>query len=324
MNRIRIKSKVLVVLSFLFLLLSASWSFADTFPSRSIDVVVCWPPGGGADRATRTICKYAEKELGQKINIINIQGGGGAIGYNRVARAKPDGYTLINIQSELVALEAQKTAPISRSDFIPIISMATQYAPIITRSDSPFKTFEEFVAKCKESPDKYNVGGSPLKSIFHQAAVLLMEEAGIKFNYVPTGGSPKTMAALLGGHIDTGFMWLSVADSYIRSGELIGLVVLAPERLRDYPQVPTLKEKGIDITFSGYYGIGVPKGTPPDIVKVLEDKFTKAFNNPECQKEYTKKLKLDLMYLDSDGFKKFLDKMYKTISKALDIMEKNK
>jgi tripartite-type tricarboxylate transporter receptor subunit TctC len=150
-----------------------------------------------------------------------------------------------------------------------------------------------------------------------------MEEAGIDFNYVPTGGSPKVMAALAGGHIDTGFMWLSVADSYIKTGEMRGLVVFAPKRLKDYPDVPTLKEKGIDLTFSGYYGIGTPKGTPANVVKILEEKFTKAFNNPDCQKEFTDK-KLELMFLDSTGFSKFLDEMYEKVNKALKIMAAKK
>lgn len=320
MYRIDNKLAVSVLASLVFIIGFAAVSHAETFPSRPIDVIVCWPPGGGADRATRTICKYAEKELGQKINVINLPGGGGAIGYNRAATARPDGYTLVNIQSELVAVEAQKTAPVSRADFIPIISMATQWAPLITRSDSPFKTFEDFVAKCKENPGKYNVAGSPLKSIFHQVAVLLMEEAGIDFNYVPTGGSPKILAALAGKHVDSGFMWLSSADAYIKSGEMHGLVVLAPKRLRDYPKVPTLIEKGINLTFNGYYGVGAPKGTPPEIVKILEEKFTKAFNNPECQKEYTEKRKLELMYLNSVDFSKFLDEMYVKVKRALDII----
>jgi tripartite-type tricarboxylate transporter receptor subunit TctC len=292
------------------------------YPSRPIEVVVCWPPGGGADVVTRIVCKYAEKLLKQNINVVNADGGSGTIGYNKAAMAKPDGYTLVNLQTELTSIEAQKLASISRDKFTPIICAATQSAPLITRSDSGFASFADFVEACKKAPGKINVGGSPKNTIFELAATLMMADLGINFNYVAMAGSPKVLTAMAGNHIGTGFCWLSVARDYIQKGEMKGLVVLADKRLPEYPTIPTMKELGHDITYRGYYGIGAPAGLDKEVKAVLEKAFLSAVNDPQCQEELKTKAEVEINVLNAEQFSKFLENEYKVVSRVFEIKSK--
>ena len=303
-------------ISLMFALVFPFGAGADQYPSRPIEVIVSWPPGGGADTVTRIVCKYAEKELGQNINVVNVTGGSGTLGYNKAATAEPDGYTLVNLQTELTSIEAQKIAPISRSKFTPIVLAATRTVPLVTRVDSEFSTFEELVEACRKAPGKINVAGSPKNTIFELAATLIMDELKIKFNYVPTGGSPKVVAAMAGNHVSTGFCWLSTVNDYLQKKEMKGLVVLSDKRLPDYPDIPTMKELGYDITYRGYYGIGAPAGLDPSVKDTLEKAFLAAVGNPECQEELKTKSKVEINVLNSKGFSEFLDNEYKTVSKV--------
>jgi len=290
------------------------------YPDRNIEIIVTVPAGGAADLNTRAICKYAEKELGRKINIVNIVGGSNAVGYIQATNSKPDGYTLVGINSELTSLEVQKLAPIGRGKFDYIVGYACQYVPIIASNKAPWKTYQEFINLCKQKPGQYNVGGTPERSLFHLAAVHLMEKTGTQFNWVPFDGAPKIMAAVAGGHIHTAFFWMTTADAYIKSSEMIPLVVMAPNRVKDYPNVPTLKEIGIDLTYLGYYGVGVPKGAPPEVLKILRDAFTKVLNDPLFQEEMVKIQKQELLNMDHKAFTDFLDQEYEKISVPFKIL----
>lgn len=309
-----------IVLLLFALLNLVTHAGAAQYPARPISIIVCFPAGGGADVATRTVSKYAAKELGQNINIINVTGGNGAVGYLQAASAKPDGYTLVNLQVDIWSLEVQKLAPISRDNFQPIAAFAYQPAAIITRTDSQWKTFDEFVAKVKQSPGKYNVGGSPLRGIFHQASVLLSDKAGIKYNYVPTGGAPETLTALVGGQVDTALTWASTAKGQIQAGKMRALAIFADRRSEDMPDVPTLKELGIDITYGGFYGLGAPKGIAPEVAKTLEAAYTKAFKSPELGAEL-KKLGLEPMFLNAAEFKTFLDQGVEKVRTVVKLIE---
>jgi tripartite-type tricarboxylate transporter receptor subunit TctC len=310
---------VLTSIAIIAMLMFPQLVICADYPSRPIEMIVSWPPGGAADIITRIVCKYTEKLLGQNINVVNMDGGSGTIGYNNAANARPDGYTLVNLQTELTSIEAQKLGSISRSKYTPLTLIATQSVPLLTRSDSGYKTFSDFVAACKKNPGKINVGGSPANTIFELAATLMMGNLGINFNYVPMSGSPKVLTAMAGNHIASGFCWLSVAADYIKNGEIKGLVVMTDKRLADYPNIPTMKEMGYDMTYRGYYGIGAPVGLDAAVKAKLEKAFLSAVNDPKCQEELISKTKVEINILNGEQFSKFLDNEYKMVSRVFEI-----
>ena len=203
------------------------------------------------------------------------------------------------------------------------MAFAVQPAALITRTDSPWKTFDEFVAKVKANPGKHNVGGSPLRGFFDQAGILLSSKAGISFNYVPTGGAPETLNALVGGQVDTALTYASTAKGQIKAGKMRALAIFADRRIADLPDVPTLKELGIDVTYTAFYGIGALKGTPPEVSRALEDAFTKAFNSPEFQSDL-RKVGLEPQYLDAKDFRRFLDEEVTKLRVVMDLFDKRK
>lgn len=287
--------------------LAAGPSMADDYPSKPLTAVVTWPAGGGTDISTRTALKYMEGELGQRVDVRNIAGGGGAIGYVQGAAQAADGYNMTTLQFDILSVEAQKLAPVSHRDFETIGMFADQPVVLAVKGDSQINSLADFVAAAKAGQLK--IGGASIGGVWHQAAHLMSQALDFEYTYVPYKGITGVLPAILGEHVDAGVIFLSGTTGSLESGELKLLAVMAENRMIEYPDVPTFKEAGYDVVYSGFYGLAAPAGTPPERIATLAEALASACADPEYKAEASAR-ELNPKCLGPDEFRAMLNAMY--------------
>ena len=254
---------------------AATW--AADFPTRPIRLLVGFPAGGPTDITMRVIAENAGKILGQPVIIENKPGAGGTIPASTVVTSQPDGYTVGQSPLGIFRMPyTQKMAWDPLKDLTYVINLTGYTFGMTVPANSPFKTWQEFVAYAKANPGKvtYGSAGGNLTSP-HLTMERIAEAAGIQLTHVPYKGSADLAQALLGGHV------MAAADSsafvpYVEGGKARLLNVWSEKRMARFPDVPTLRDLGINIVQTSPYGLVAPKGTPPDVVKKLHDAFKKA------------------------------------------------
>ena len=281
--------------------LAAPAAAQTKFPTRSIELLVPYQPGGGTDGLARAFADASRKHIDQSIVIINRPGAGGAIGWTEVINAKPDGYKLAVLTVELLTLPHLGLAKFNYDDFQPIAQLNADPAAITVKADAPWNTIEEFLAAAKKDPQGVRVGNSGNGSIWHLAAAALEDRAGVKFNHVPYQGAAPGVVALLGGHIDAVAVSPGEVAAHVQGGKLKMLAVMADQRLKAFDKVPTLKERKVDLSIGTWRGLAVHKSTPSDIVDVLRAATRKAAADPALP-EALEKLNLGFSYLDAPEF----------------------
>ncbi len=263
-------------------LTAAAPAWADTYPSRPVNLVVPWPAGGSTDRHLRSLAEIASKHLGQPILVQNQPGGGGTNGTGNLGlQGKPDGYTIGQYPMGMLRIpHMQKTAWHPINDFSFILGVTGYSFGFVVRSDSPYKTFKDYIDAARKSPGKIDYGSTGTGTSPH----LLMEEvsdvAGIQLNHIPFKGNADQMQALLGGHV----MAASDAagwDKFVDAGQMRLLVGFGEQRMKRFPNVPTAKELGYNVVANSPYGLVGPKGMDPAVMKTLHDAFKKAMDDPQ-------------------------------------------
>ena len=252
-----------------------------SFPDKPISIIVPYNPGGGTDTTGRFLANEAEKYLSQPVTVVNRAGASGTVGTAEAAGAKPDGYTLYFSASDaLVTTPHSLKVPYSVDNFRGIVGVSFAPSSIAVRTDSPWKTIEDLLAE-KDSDKIINRGHSGAGGLHHTLLKSLFSQTGIKFRDIPFQGGGKTIAALRGGHVELigGTPGAMVAS--IEAGEVRVLALSSPERLDTFPDIPTLKEKGLDIVATVEWYLLAPKDTPDDIVAILEEAFMKAASSDE-------------------------------------------
>lgn len=262
----------------------AATAWADTYPSKPITLIMPFPAGGATDAQFRALAPALGKELKQQVVVVNQPGLAGTMGPATMARtAQPDGYTISVVPSTLFRLpHLQKVTFDPLTDFSYIINLTGYTNGFVVRADAPWKTMQELIADAKARPGLISYSSTGIGSGGHIAMERLARAAGFKMNFVPFKGMAEETTALLGGHIDV------ISDpgwgALVQSGKARVLATLGEERLKRWPQVPTLKELGFDITVVSPVGIVGPKGMDPAVVKTLHDAFQRAMNDPEYQR----------------------------------------
>lgn len=255
-------------------------AFAETYPSRRIELIVPWQAGGGADVVARALAAAAAKHLPQPLVVMNKPGATGAVGLGEVVNAKPDGYKLVLSSSELTFLNALGLAKFTYQDLVPIARLNADPAAVVVRADAPWATLEQFLADARKPGANIRVGTAGQGSTWHMASVALAEKTGARFNDIPyAGGAPATLA-LLGGHIDAVTVSTAEVATHVEAGKLKVLAVMADRRVAGFENVPTLKERNIDLSIGIWRGISAPKGTPPEVLAVLKTAIAKSVQEP--------------------------------------------
>ncbi len=276
-----------------FCLLSA-WlvaAIADTYPSRTVTMIVPYPAGGPSDTNARILAERMQAELGQPVIIENVTGAGGSIGVGRAAHAPADGYTLAigHIQTAVFNAAIMKLDYDPVSDLVPISLIADTPIWIISKKALPADDLKGLIAWLKEQDGKATLGTVGVGGPTDVAARFFAKRTGTAFQFVPyTGGAPE-LTDLLGGHIDFAFGQAASQLTQVQSGALKAFAVLQPQRWWAAPDVPTLDELGIaDIDASFWHGLWAPKGTPPEIIAKLNAAVRAALADANVQARFRK------------------------------------
>jgi len=278
---------------------------AQNFPARPVTLVVPWPAGGTTDVVMRALATATEKHLGQSIVIDNRGGAAGTIGPGHMAaNAKPDGYTVAQIPITVFRYPfMRKTSFDPAKDFTYVIGLTGYTFGVVVRKDAPWATFADLLADAKANPAKINYGTPGAGTSLHITMEQIARLKGIKWTHVPFKGNAEATTALLGGHIQV------LADStgwaqLVNSGELRLLVTWGAGRTKNWPNVPTLKESGIDIVSNSPFGLAGPAGMDSGVVKVLHDAFKKGMEEPSYIAAM-EKFDQEPFYLNSDDYRAY-------------------
>jgi len=320
----RTKSVVLAVLMAMCLggLAAGGVLAAEAYPTRPIQVIVPFPPGGVADLVGRPFTTALEKLLKQPVVIVNKTGAGGAVGMQALAASRPDGYTLMVALSSISVMPEVDTMfgrpPVYKlSDFAPIALLSADPTVLVVSAKSPWKTVADFVADAKKRPNEIKYASSGVYGTMHVAMEMFAHAAGIKLRHIPTGGGGPALNALLGGHVDAIAGGPNVSIPHIKAGTLRVLAGWGDKRIPAMPDVPTFKELGYkDVEFYIWSGFFAPAATPEPIIKVLREATAKAVQAPDF-KAAMQKMDTPIAYLDAPEFKKFWDKDAERLIKAV-------
>ena len=291
----------------LFFLLAHSFVLAQTeYPSKPINYLIGYPPGGLSDLTGRALAEGAEKVLKQPVIVVNKPGASSSLEMALLAQAKPDGYTIGGIPSTATVImpHVQKVNYDPLKDFTYIINCFNYAAALVVRTESPWKNFKEFVDYARKNPNvvKYGTYGA------YGTTTLVMEalgkQLGVQWDTVPFKADADAVVGLLGAHI-TAAASASMYAPQVRAGQLRILVMMSQKRSPEFPEVPTLKELGYNMVAEGFVGVGGPKGLPELIVSKLEQAFTQAVKHPGYL-ELIKKLALVEDYKSSKEVPKFI------------------
>jgi tripartite-type tricarboxylate transporter receptor subunit TctC len=249
---------------------------AQDFPTKPIELVLPYGPGGSHDLTARAVASVAHTYLGQPLLVVLKPGGGGAVGSQQVIRAKPDGYTLLfggsgpNTTFALV-----QKAPIGPEQFTPVARINYSAPFIAVRADAPWKSLKELAEYAKKNPGKLNFANSGPWGAADLPMRLLGKAGGFEYNNIPHDGGGPALLAVLGGHADVTFGFTAQLTPQVAAGKMRMLANTDVKRHPDYPNVPTMKEEGYDVVFTMWRSVLAPKGTPPAVVDKLETAFKK-------------------------------------------------
>jgi tripartite-type tricarboxylate transporter receptor subunit TctC len=263
-------------------------SYAQSWPTRPVTMVVPFAAGGPMDTVARILQSRMGEPLGQQVVIENVGGGGGMIASSRVAKAPPDGYQFVlgNVGTHAVSQTLMKRPPYnSRTDFAPVALLADLSLVLVVRKDLPVSNLKEFIAYAKANQDKMQFASAGAGSATHLGCVLLNAAAGIKVTHVPYRGGAPAMQDLVAGRVDYLCIDTPVAIPQIESGAIKGIAILTKGRSASLPNLPSAQEQGLaGFEASNWAAFFLPKGTPAPIVKKLHDAAVASMSTPEVQK----------------------------------------
>ncbi|MGJ7544201.1 Bug family tripartite tricarboxylate transporter substrate binding protein [Variovorax sp. LT1R16] len=282
---------------------------ASEYPSKTIELIVPVAAGGGTDLVGRAFAEASKKYLPQQpMIVINKPGASGAIGTAELINAKPDGYKIGIIICEITIIPNLGITKYTAADLRPIARLNADPSAVTVRADAPWQTIDEFLADARKRKDPMPVGNAGMGSIWHMAAAAFAEKTNVKVNHVPFLGAAPAVVALLGGHVDAITVSPGEVAQHVAAGKLRTLAVMSDQRVGGiFEKVPTLKERGVDLTVGVWRGLAVPKGTPADIVQTLSDVARKAADDAVFR-DALSKASLGWAYADAAAFQTVIDK----------------
>lgn len=286
------KLAIVFVINVFFILSFSNYNtFSQTFPSKPIEIIVGWPPGGSIDTGARIVSNAMKESLGQPFIISIKPGAGGAIAAEYVARAKPDGYTIVcsGVGPNVIVPAINLVIKYGIDDFIPIGAHGLSTLLFCVKSTSQFNTIQDLIKYGKENPGKLTYGTGGVGAPTHMFAEVFKKVTGIKAEHIAFKGGVPVTAAAAGGHIDFGSSDIVATLPQLDAKRVRGLVVSGTKRDSHLPDLPCFVEIGYpEASFDVWQGFSVAKGTPQSIVKTLSEAYKKAVNNPSVQESLYK------------------------------------
>jgi tripartite-type tricarboxylate transporter receptor subunit TctC len=280
---------------------------AKDWPGKPIDLINPFGAGGAADVQARKLVEMLSRDLGQPVVVRNVTGAGGAIAYNEVQRARADGYTLIWSSGAINTLAARKQIKFDYQAFDYIAGVGFEAVAMAVNKAAPWKDFKEFIAHIKQNPGKVTVGNSGLGSVTHLVPLLMASKAGAPVVHVPFG-TGLAVAALMGGKIDASSQHPAEILGQVKAGEVRVLAVSSERRIDLWPDVPTMKESGVDVVFNQWRGFAAPRGTPKTVIDKMSAIVKKAVESKEWG-DFTASVGTTPQYQDPIAFARFVAEM---------------
>jgi putative tricarboxylic transport membrane protein len=292
------------------------------YPDKPVHYIIAFAPGGESDIAARLQQQVFRKKWGQELVVDSKAGAGGALAWSQLNQFPGDGYTIMGTNLPHIVLQPLEGNVQYKTDDITNVHFFN-YTPdaIVVRNESPFKTFQDFIAAAKAKPGQLNLAGSGTNSANHAAHARLNEMLGIKTVYVPFKGTGDLIASLLGGHVDGAMSYSSLALA--QKGKTRLLAVATPQRLSYFPDVPTFRELGIDWVDGAYRGICVPKSTPEDLRHRISAQFSEINHDAEFHRQMIEQgLELvDVPYEKMPAFMEERKKAYLSVAKLMGLIK---
>lgn len=237
----------------------------DVYPTKPIELTVAYPPGGGSDNTARALAEAVRPHLSQPTLVINKPGASGSIGWSYVATSPADGYRLVLMTPEMLVVPLMGIGKTTVDDFQPIARFTDDPSSLTVRADSSWKTLEEFMAHAKTNPGAMTISNAGNGTIPHMAAAAFGEAAGLSFSHVPYMGSAPAIMGLLAGDVHATTVAYAELRQHVEAGKLRTLAVMDVQRVKGL-NAPTMQEKGLNLHFSVWRGIGAPKATPREVM----------------------------------------------------------
>lgn len=301
---------------------TGSAAAATDYPKKGISVICPWSAGGGTDSCLRAFCEAMGKNLGVTLTVDNQTGGGGILGHQAIADANTDGYTIGMITFELSTYKKLGTSDLTWENYAPLCRVNTDAATVTVGSkwaaDNGITDLKGFIDYCKAHPGEVQMGGSSNASVWHIAGGYLMSAAGIDIQMITyQEGAATAVQNAAGGFIQGVTVSLAEARSFIESGDLICLGVMDTERNSVFPDVPTCKEQGYDITYGTQRGMATPLGVDEAIHTRLEEACAAAIADPDFV-SFMNSNGQTISYLDAQGYTDYLKQAATDVADAMD------
>jgi len=244
---------------------------AAEFPNKTIQIINPFPPGAVTDIVARIVAPKMSAALGQQVVIVNKPGGGGAVGIQAAKDSAPDGYTILVTPPPIALIPiVNKNSSFTLKDFAPLTLATSSPNTTVVKRDAPWKTLEEFIADAKKSPGQVTYGSAGPGTTPHFIGELVKLKTGIDMTHVPLGSESAAATAVLGGHVNVAFLTLGTTRGHLEAGTMRALAVASNRRLKDFPNVPTMVEKGHpELILKIWVGFFAPAKTPAPVVKRL-------------------------------------------------------
>src|SRR5699024_9764343 len=276
-------------------------------PNGDINTMVPVAAGGGTDLTHRGLADIVEKHLDKNVVVNNIEGSGGSVGFSAASEVEPNGLNLLSFTSEIFTLPIYQGDPgYKPEDFKPLVLISEDPAAIVVSSDSDYDSIDDLMEDAENNPGEVSIGNSGFGNIWHLSAAEFEKETGLDFKQIPYDGAAETVQDTLGGHLDAFVASPPEVASQVEVGELEVLAVMSEDRLDSLPDVPTLKEKDIDVVMGTWRGLGVPADTPDDIVEILADAYSEAINSGDFEK-FMNEQEMNMRFMDNEEFTEFVE-----------------
>lgn len=288
---------------------------APEYPTKPVDFLIPFGAGGSCDVLGRTLVDATKDVFPQPFVPINKTGGGGSVMHQTLYNSKPDGYTVGWSSTSVLTTTNIGNLPFKYDAFEHVCMIGYTSMPIAIRADAPYQTLEEFIDYAKKNPGKIKMANAGTGSGTHLTAVVFTAEAGIDVVHVPIGAD-RRMSSLLGGEVGAICVPLDEVAPHVQSGDVKIIAFPTQKRNEEYPDVPTLQEKGYDVVIELFRSIAVPKGTPQDIIDTLESTFKTASESAKFQ-EHADKYGFQVDFMGNKDFEKYLAKQDELIARGM-------
>ena len=292
------------------------------YPDRPVKMIVPWPAGGDTDNIFRPFAPLLQKTIGQPVVIANVAGASGTKGAKEAKESPADGYTVYAVHDYIHSTYYTGVADVQYTDFEPICLISSTASVLTASPKTPWSDWKGLLADAKARPGQISVGAT-LGSTSHFFPALIEKAAGIKFKYVSYEGLAPRMNAILGGHVDLTDANMTQKGK-VEAGQLKFIAIATEKRNPEIPNVPTLKELGVNVVYDVNRGIMVPKGTPAEAIAKLEAGCAAAVKDPSFA-DSMKKQATDVRYLDRKAYGDWLkhnDELNKTLAKDLGLLKR--